>query len=46
VISLFSESLCPFGYLALGSKESLLFYRDRDRYEMISKISKLFKLVR
>lgn len=46
VISLFSESLCPFGYLALGSKESLLFYRDRDRYETISTMSKLFKLVR
>lgn len=46
VISLFSESLCPFGYLALGSKESLLFYRDRDRYDTISKMSKLFKLVR
>ena len=40
-ISLFYESLCPFGILALGSKESLLFsdkikhFNDVDRREKI-----------
>ena len=40
-ISLFYESLCPFGILALGSKESLLFsdkmkhFKDVDRKEKI-----------
>ena len=40
-ISLFYDSLCPFGILALGSKESLLFsakqkhFQDLDRKEKI-----------
>ncbi len=41
VINLFHESLCPFGFLALGNKESLLFserkrdFGDVDRKERI-----------
>jgi chemotaxis protein methyltransferase CheR len=41
VINLFYDSLCPFGYLALGNKESLLFsdklkhFNDVDRKERI-----------
>lgn len=42
VISLFHESLCPFGFLGLGSKESLLFSDKRKCFEEIDKKEKIF----
>jgi chemotaxis protein methyltransferase CheR len=41
VIRLFYESLCPFGFLALGNKESLLF---ADRKEMFGETDKKEKI--
>ncbi len=43
-IHLFTESLIPLGYLALGSKESLLFSADSAQYEVTDSKSKLFRL--
>jgi chemotaxis protein methyltransferase CheR len=42
VIHLFYESLCPWGFLALGNKESLLFAESRDRFEEIDKKEKIY----
>jgi Methylase of chemotaxis methyl-accepting proteins len=42
VISLFYESLCMFGFLALGNKESLLFSDKRKYFEEIDKREKIF----
>lgn len=42
VISLFYESLCPFGILALGSKESLLFSDKRKNFGVIDRKEKIF----
>lgn len=42
VISLFYESLCPFGVLALGSKESLLFSDRRRNFGEIDRKEKIF----
>jgi len=42
VISLFYESLCPFGFLGLGSKESLLFSDKRKNFEEVDRKEKLF----
>jgi chemotaxis protein methyltransferase CheR len=41
-ISLFYESLCPFGILALGSKESLLFSDKRKRFNEVDRREKIF----
>jgi chemotaxis protein methyltransferase CheR len=46
VIRLFSESLCHFGFLGLGSKESLLFYHDAKKFEVIDRSNKIFKLIK
>lgn len=43
-IHLFTQSLSSLGYLALGSKESLLFSDDIRNYEVIESNSKLFRL--
>ncbi|MCD6062332.1 MAG: chemotaxis protein methyltransferase CheR [Flavipsychrobacter sp.] len=43
VISLFYDSLSPMGYLAIGTKESLLFTEVRDRFEVISAENKIFR---
>lgn len=43
VINLFTQSLSPFGYLALGSKESLLFADDRTNYEDVDRKEKIFR---
>lgn len=43
VINLFTQSLSPFGYLALGSKESLLFAEDRLRFEEVDRKEKIFR---
>lgn len=42
VISLFYESLCPFGLLALGSKESLLFSDKKKHFDDVDKREKIF----
>ena len=42
VITLFYESLCPFGFLALGNKESLLFAEKKQCFEEIDKKEKIF----
>jgi chemotaxis protein methyltransferase CheR len=42
VINLFYESLCPFGFLALGNKESLLFTDRRQYFEEIDKRERIF----
>ncbi len=43
VIKLFEESLSPFGYLALGVKESLLFTEVRDKFEVVDLKAKIFR---
>lgn len=42
VINLFYESLCPFGFLALGNKESLLFSDKQKSFEDIDRKEKIF----
>ncbi|HSZ71481.1 MAG TPA: protein-glutamate O-methyltransferase CheR [Cytophagaceae bacterium] len=42
VINLFHESLCPFGILALGNKESLLFSDKKDSFDDIDRKEKIF----
>ena len=42
VIGLFYESLCPFGFLALGNKESLLFAESRKNFEEVDRKEKIF----
>jgi len=46
VINLFYESLCPFGFLALGSKESLLFTDKKINFEDIDKKERIFMKVK
>jgi chemotaxis protein methyltransferase CheR len=46
VISLFHESLCPFGYLGIGSKESLLFSDKRKCFNEIDKKQKIYRKVK
>jgi chemotaxis protein methyltransferase CheR len=45
VHSLFYESLVPFGYLGLGSKESLRFSKYETCYEQIDAREKLYRRV-
>jgi chemotaxis protein methyltransferase CheR len=42
VINLFYESLCPFGFLGLGNKESLLFSDKRKYFEETDRKEKIF----
>lgn len=42
VIDLFYDSLCPFGFLGLGNKESLLFSGKRKHFEEIDRKEKIF----
>jgi chemotaxis protein methyltransferase CheR len=42
VIGLFYESLCPFGFLALGNKESLLFSEDKKSFDEIDRKEKIY----
>jgi len=42
VIGLFYDSLCNFGYLALGNKESLLFSKRKAAFEEIDRREKIF----
>jgi chemotaxis protein methyltransferase CheR len=43
VVKLFTQSLSPFGFLALGNKESLLFSEDRKGYEEFDRKEKIFR---
>lgn len=43
VIRLFHESLCPFGYLALGNKESLLFSSMQQGFLEIDRSQKIYQ---
>ena len=42
VVNLFYDSLCPFGFLALGNKESLLFSDRKKDFEEIDRKQKIF----
>jgi chemotaxis protein methyltransferase CheR len=42
VINLFYDSLCPFGYLALGNKESLLFSDKLKHFNEVDKKERIF----
>jgi chemotaxis protein methyltransferase CheR len=42
VLNLFYESLCPFGFLALGNKESLLFSDKQKHFEDVDKREKIY----
>ena len=42
VINLFYESLCPFGFLGLGNKESLLFSDKQKCFEEVDRKEKIF----
>jgi chemotaxis protein methyltransferase CheR len=42
VIGLFYESLCPFGFLALGNKESLLFSDNQKDFEDVDRKERIF----
>ncbi|ABG59342.1 CheR family methyltransferase [Cytophaga hutchinsonii] len=46
VINLFHESLCSFGFLALGSKESLLFTDKKTNFEDVDKKERIFMKIR
>lgn len=41
-INLFYESLCPFGILCLGNKESLLFTNKKDAFTPLEKKQRIF----
>ncbi len=45
VIELFYDSLCMFGYLALGSKESLVGSRLKDKFELIDRKAKIYRKI-
>ena len=42
VINLFYESLCTFGFLGLGNKESLLFSDKKKNFEEIDRRERIF----
>lgn len=42
ILNLFYESLCPFGFLGLGNKESLLFTDKRRQFSEVDKKEKIF----
>ena len=46
VVSLFHESLCSFGFLGLGDKESLLFSKQKDCFEEIERNLKIYRKIR
>ncbi|MDP4184691.1 MAG: CheR family methyltransferase, partial [Bacteroidota bacterium] len=45
VFQLFYDSLCMFGYLALGSKETLQFSKLFDRFEVVDKKEKIYRKI-
>jgi chemotaxis protein methyltransferase CheR len=45
VVKLFLDSLPVFGYLALGTKESLLFSKYRNQFEVIDSKERIFRKI-
>lgn len=43
VLRLFSDSLCPGGFLCLGSKESLKFTQLADEFEVVAEREKIYR---
>ena len=43
VINLFYDSLCPFGYLAFGDKESLFYSDKKELFEEVDKKEKIYR---
>ena len=43
VIEMFYESLCPGGFLCLGSKESLKFTHYADKFEVVAEKEKIYR---
>lgn len=43
VLNLFLDSLCPGGFLCLGSKESLRFSNVADQFEVVSEREKIYR---
>lgn len=43
VVNLFADSLVPGGFLALGMKESLMFSKRKDEFEVVDEKRKIFK---
>jgi chemotaxis protein methyltransferase CheR len=46
VIELFIDSLCMFGYLALGKNESLFLTKFNDCFELVDKAEKIYKRIK
>lgn len=42
VINLFYDSLCPFGFIGLGNKESLLFTDKKKHFEEVDRKERIF----
>jgi len=45
VLGLFCDSLCNFGFLALGSKENMLLSSLQDRFEVVDKHEKIYRKI-
>lgn len=45
VFELFYNSLCIFGFLALGSKETLQFSKWNDKFEIVNKKEKIYRKI-
>jgi chemotaxis protein methyltransferase CheR len=45
VFGLFHDSLSPLGYLALGSRESLLFSKYQSYYKVVDKVNKIYRKI-
>ncbi|GHN00805.1 chemotaxis protein CheR [Cytophagales bacterium WSM2-2] len=43
VINLFYDSLCSFGFLGLGDKESLLFSGQKDEFDEVDRKEKIYR---
>ncbi|WP_212003383.1 protein-glutamate O-methyltransferase CheR [Chitinophaga sp. HK235] len=43
VLRLFYDSLSPLGYLAMGLKESMMFSEEKNRFEAVSALHKIFR---
>jgi len=46
VLQLFLNSLCMYGYLALGSKESLSLSKVRDHFEVVDAKDKIYRRIK
>ena len=46
ILNLFYESLCMFGFLGLGNKESLLFTDKKDRFNVLDRKEKIYTKIK